>query len=110
MIDKIKIGPQMFTVEYRDPEKDGMLSDGNYAYVLDSGNIIVMSKGIEQSKLKQLHIHEILHAISMVLGNRTKPPSDATADDWEHHFIETYESGLLMVMQDNPELVKWLSS
>lgn len=110
MISEVKVGPQTYAVEIRHPEKDGMLSDGNYAYTLDSGNLIVIAAGLSTSKMKQLYIHELLHAIAMVFGSTTKPQKDASYDDWEHHFISIYEAGWLMVMQDNPQLVEWLSN
>lgn len=43
----VKIGPQSFKIEFRDPSKDGMLNDGSHGYTLEAGNLIVVSKAID---------------------------------------------------------------
>jgi hypothetical protein len=105
---KIKIGPQWYRVEQRKTGDDGMLSDASFAYTLAERNLIVLSVELADSNKRQVLIHEILHAIGNALGSSTKPSKSADYADWEHHFISVYESGLLMVLQDNPELVKYL--
>ena len=47
---KVKIGPQVFDIEFRNPQKDGMLNDGNVGYTLDAGNLIVISNDLSLSK------------------------------------------------------------
>jgi hypothetical protein len=105
---KIKIGAQWYRVEERKTGDDGMLSDATSAYTLAERNLIVLSADLAESNKRQVLVHEILHAIHNVLGSSTKPTKSADFADWEHHFISAYESGLLMVLQDNPELVKYL--
>lgn len=106
-INKIKIGPQDFTIEFRNPDQDGMLSDGTHGYTLDYGNLIVISRNLSPSKQRVVLVHEILHACRMVLeGDMPTKKKDYAA--WEHYFIGIYENALLMLIRDNPDLVEWL--
>ena len=107
---KIKIGPQWYRVEQRKTGDDGMLSDESHAYTLGQRNLIVLSVELDDSNKKQVLVHEILHAIHNTLGSATKPVKTSDFADWEHHFISMYEVGLLMVLQDTPNLVKYLTS
>jgi hypothetical protein len=112
MIDvpkKVKIGPQWYRVEQRKTGDDGMLSDESHAYTLGQRNLIVLSSELDASNKKQVLVHEILHAIHNTLGSATRPVKTSDFADWEHHFISMYEVGLLMVLQDNPDLVKYLT-
>ena len=106
---KVKIGPQTFTIEFRDPAKDGMLNDGNVGYTLDAGNLIVVANNISLSKQQVTLMHEILHAMRMIFENGM-PKKNASFDKWEHFFIGVYENAVLMLMRDNPELVEWFNS
>ncbi len=108
MIDSVKIGPQVFGVEFRNTREDGMLNDNSYGYTLDQGNLIVVSADISLSKQQVTLVHEILHAARMILEGTSKPKKKAEYEEWEHHFISIYENAFIMIMQDNPELVKWL--
>jgi hypothetical protein len=103
----VQIGPQTFKIEFRSPEKDGMLNDGTQGYTLDAGNLIVVSNGISVDKQQITLMHEILHAMRMVFENGL-PEKKASMEKWEHFFIGVYENALLMFFRDNPELVEWL--
>lgn len=105
----VKIGPQDFAIEFRNPDKDGMLNDGSYGYTLDAGNLIVVANNISLSKQKITLLHEILHAARMVLDNN-RPKRKAEFEEWEHYFIGIYENALLIIMRDNPELMDWLKN
>ena len=104
----IKLGPQTYTVEQRSRGEDGMLNDGNYAYTLDTGNLIVIDKDIATSKKQVTLLHEILHAIRFNSDGMIKPRKKDDFDTWEHYFIGLYEGNLLAVLKDNPDLVEWL--
>ena len=103
---EVKIGPQVFSIEFRDPDKDGMLNDGTQGYTLDAGNLIVVSKSLAPTKQRVTLMHEILHACRMTFENGM-PDKGAKYDEWEHFFIGVYENALLMLINDNPELVEW---
>lgn len=105
---KVKIGPQTFKIEFREPKNDGMLNDGNVGYTLDSGNLIVVSKDISLSKQQVTLMHEILHAMRMIFENGM-PKSKAKYDEWEHFFIGVYENSMLMLIRDNPDLIEWFN-
>ena len=105
----IKIGPQTFDIEFRDPNHDGMLNDGSHGYTLDAGNLIVVSTAISLSKQKITLFHEILHACRMVFESMTASPrKEGEYEDWEHYFIGIWETSLLMTLRDNPEIAEWL--
>ena len=108
MIDSVKIGPQVFEVEFRNTREDGMLNDNSYGYTLDQGNLIVIAADVSLSKQQVTMVHEVLHCARMILEGSSKPKKKAEYEEWEHHFIGIYENAFLMIMQDNPELAKWL--
>lgn len=103
----VKIGPQSFSIEYRDTNLDGMLSDGSHGYTLDQGNLIVIANDLSISKQKIVVMHEVLHAMRMIFENGM-PDKESDYEKWEHFFIGVYENALIMFMRDNPEIVDWL--
>jgi hypothetical protein len=107
MVNRVKIGPEVFEILFRDPGQDGMLGDGNYGYTLDSGNLIVISTAISLPKQRVTLMHEILHAARMIF-EKTTPKKDAKYGEWEHHFIGLFETSLVMLMRDNPDIVEWI--
>lgn len=107
---QVKIGSQVFAIEFRHPREDGMLNESNYGYTLDQGNLIVVASDISESKQKVTVVHEILHAARMIFEGTTLPKPKADYEVWEHHFISIFENAFLMLLQDNPKLVDWLRS
>jgi|688.fasta_scaffold1251107_1 hypothetical protein len=107
---RVKIGPQTYKIEFRDPAKDGMLNDGSHGYTLDMGNLIVVSKTIDLSKQRITLLHEILHACKFVFEGYSGGKKEITdQEELEHYYIAIYENALIMVLQDNPDLIEWLS-
>ena len=106
----VKIGPENFRVEFRNPKNDGLLNENNYGYTLDQGNLIVVADDISDSKKKVTVVHELLHAARMVYEGTSSPKKKADYEVWEHHFISIYEKAVLVIIRDNPELVSWLQS
>ena len=86
-----------------------MLNDGNYGYTLDMGNLIVIASDISLDKQKVTVLHEILHAARMIYQGYPTPRNKAPYEDWEHHFIGIFENALITMMQENKDLVAWLS-
>jgi Zn-dependent peptidase ImmA (M78 family) len=107
MPKSVRIGPQVFKIETRDPSNDGMLNDGTLGYTLDAGNLIVVSSSISISKQQVTLMHEILHAMRMIFENGM-PKKDANFEKWEHFFIGVYENSILMLLRDNDDLMEWL--
>lgn len=105
---KVKIGAQVFDIEWAATHEDAMLTDSSYGYTQDERNIIVINKDLHETKLKITLFHEILHAVRMVNEAPTKPQPGADYTEWEHYFIGIYENALLAVFQDNPKIAKWL--
>lgn len=104
----VKIGTQVFDIVLRDRKNDGMLSDATFGYTLDTENLIVIDSSLKLSKQRITLLHEILHAIHAVFDTSVKPSKKDDFDVWEHYFIGIYEEALLLVMRDNPELIKYL--
>ena len=109
MIKKVKVGPQVYEIIQRSINEDGTLNDGAHGYTLDSGNIIVVDSAINKTKKQVTILHEILHAIRMNNDGMPKPGKEDDFEAWEHYFIALYENNLLVVLQDNPKLVEWLT-
>jgi Zn-dependent peptidase ImmA (M78 family) len=113
---KIKIGSQVWTVEERTKNTDGILNDGSYGYTIQEGNIIVIDKFATPSRKRQILFHELFHAVRFSSGSSgIKPntedvlPNEMIAT-WEHYFIAMYEDGMLLVLRDNPEVSNYLLS
>ena len=107
MPKEIKVGSQIFKVVSRDPANDGMLHEA-VGYSLDDENLIVLSSRLGESKKRQTLMHEVLHCLKFAFyaGHH---PLTKDLDTWEHFFIHLYEEPLVMVLRDNPELVKYLT-
>ena len=86
-----------------------MLNDGNYGYTLDAGNMLVIASDISLDKQKITLMHEILHAARMTYQGHPTPRSKAPYEDWEHHFIGIFENALITILQENKDLISWLS-
>jgi hypothetical protein len=110
MPKQVKIGPQVFKIVERSKIDDGMLNDGSFGYTLDMANLIVVDADIHITKKQVTLLHEIMHACRMVFEGTSKPSKSDDADVWEHHFIGVWESSLLLVLRENPDIVKWLVS
>lgn len=105
---KVKIGAQVFDIQWLHVKDDAMLTDSSYGYTQDERNIIVINQDLHETKKKITLFHEILHAVRMVNEAPTKPKDGADYAEWEHYFIGIYENALLAVFQDNPKLTNWL--
>ncbi len=104
----VKIGTQVFDIVLRDRKSDGMLNDATFGYTLDTENLIVIDSTLKLSKQRITLLHEILHAIHAVFDTSVKPTKKDDFDVCEHYFIGVYEEALLLVLRDNPELIKYL--
>jgi len=109
MPKQIKIGTQVFKIVEKTSIEDGLLNEGSYGYTLDNQNLIVIDKNIPKSKKQVTLLHEVLHACRMSIEGPIRPKKTDEYEVWEHHFIGIYEHTVLMVIRDNPSLIKWLS-
>lgn len=106
--DRVKIGAQIWAIDYRTRAEDGMLNDGCYGYTLEPSNLIVIEYGIPLNKQQSTVIHEILHAARMTFDNTGRPAKKAEFLELEHFFIGVWEQALLQIIQDNTGLLLWL--
>lgn len=89
----ITIGPHTYTVKYR---RMGPLGQTD-----EEKSILWLRNNLSRSQLRETLLHEVMHA-SIGVGN------------WYRHVqgedsqIESVAPVLLMVLRDNPALVKWL--
>lgn len=113
---KIKIGSQVWTVEERSKNNDGMLNDGSYGYTIQEGNIIVIDKAATPSRKRQVLFHELFHAVRFSSGSSGIKPNvedvqpNEIIDVWEHYFIAMYEDAFLTIIRDNPDVINYLLS
>lgn len=104
---KIKLGSQIWDVSEQarktayDDEVYGFTNDKEYVIVIDAG----LPVGVKRTTL----LHEILHAIRFTFGGSFAPGPKISYTDMEHYWIGLYEEPLVMVLRDNPELVKFLT-
>ena len=108
MPKKIRIGGHVFDIVERLKEEDGMLNDATLGYTLEAKTLIVIDKGLSESKKRQTLLHELLHACVMVFDTSVKPKKTDEFDTWEHYFIGIWEEPILMMLRDNPKLAEWL--
>lgn len=106
----IKIGTQVWTIVEHTSKEDGMLYEDNYGYTLERRNMIVLDKDASDTRKQQVLMHEILHAIRFTFFTGNKMAPKLNFEDTEHYFIGMYEETLLMVLKDNPDLLKYLLS
>lgn len=102
------IGAQVFDIKETTRKHDGMLNEGNYGYTQDDRNLIVIDADLHISKKRLTVLHEVLHAARMAWDNSVKPRKGDDFDTWEHYFIGIYESSILLILRDNPDLLDWL--
>ncbi len=108
MIKTVKIGTQVWEIIERSSKKDSELNEGTYGYTMDKYNQIIIDIDLPESRKRTTVLHELLHAIRFTYGGATTPTKGTSYTDWEHHFIALWEEPLVTVLQENPELVKFL--
>lgn len=86
-----------------------MLNDATFGYTLDSENLIVIDSNLGISKQRTTVFHEVLHAVRMVYDTSIKPKKSDDFEVWEHYFIGIYEEGVLLVLNNNPDLLAYLT-
>jgi hypothetical protein len=106
---KIKVGSQFFDVVERTRHKDGMLNDSSYGYTLETENLIVVDVELAPSRKKVTLLHELMHAMIGTFDTSVRPQKNADFQALEHYFIGILEDPLLMLVQDNPDLLDWLT-
>jgi Zn-dependent peptidase ImmA (M78 family) len=113
---RIKIGSQVWTVEERTKNTDGLLNGGTYGYTIQEGNIIVVDKAATPSRKRQVLFHELFHAVRFSSGSSGIKPNvedvqpNEIIDVWEHYFIAMYEDAFLTIIRDNPDVINYLLS
>jgi hypothetical protein len=105
---RVKIGTQVFEIVLRTSNNYGMLNDSTMGYTLDTENLIVIDSSLKPTRQKTVVLHEVFHALSMVFDTSVKPKKSDDFTVWEHYFIGIYEEALLLLLRDNPDLVKYL--
>ena len=108
MPTSVRVGPQVFTITEATRKQDSLLNEGNYGYTLDQFNRIVIDKDMDKSKKQIIVMHELLHACWMVFETSVKPKDDSSFDVWEHYFIGIWESSIVLLFKDNPDLKEWM--
>jgi hypothetical protein len=106
---KIKVGSQLFDVIENSRHRDGMLNDSTYGYTLETENLIVIDVELALSRKKVTLLHELMHAIIGTFDTSIRPAKNLDFQALEHYFIGILEDPLLMLIQDNPELLEWLT-
>jgi hypothetical protein len=106
---KIKVGSQVFDVIEKSRHKDGMLNDSTYGYTLETENLIVIDAELAPSRKRVTLLHEVLHAVIGTFDTSVRPAKGSDFQTWEHYFIGILEDPMIMLLQDNPSLIDWLS-
>lgn len=95
----IDVGPHRYRVVV---DHDGLLdSDHKAGHCSASRLVIAVDADQEPSQMADTVVHEVVHALLAVSG---------LDDDIEERVCLALGPGLLGVLQDNPELVRWLAA
>jgi hypothetical protein len=95
----VKVGTHVYTV-LRKPKSQ--MPDGEIGGCDFDSLQIVVQKGLRRSKAKEILVHETLHTCTYPLLKDEKKRTD-------EQFITGVAPVLLQVLQDNPELVAYLT-
>lgn len=106
---RVRIGGQIWRIEFRSRLEDGNLYNDTYGYTLDAGNLIVIDGTTALGKQQTTLIHEILHAARMTYDSTVRPGRKAEFSEIEHYFIGVWEQPLLQIIKDNTEVIAWLT-
>lgn len=91
----VKVGPHVYSVI----RKSGI----NYNGCCEFNTLqITVKKRLRKSKAQEILLHEILHACTHPSLNGDKPYKD-------EEFVDGVTPTLLQVLQDNPELLEYLT-
>lgn len=93
----VKVGPHIYSVLRK---TTAQLPGSNGTCDFDKTEIWILNR-LRRSKAKEILLHEVLHACTYRFLN------DRFTDDEE--FVEKLTPSLLQVLQDNPELVQYLT-
>lgn len=107
---KVKIGSQVYSIYERHISEDAGLSD-SHAYTYTHGNFIVMNKDLNVQLQRRYLMHELLHAIVHVFGQNDKSGKEDrtdTEDNIEHWFVYLMQEPMVMLLRENPDLVKFM--
>ena len=97
-VSTVRIGPHDIAIRVlKAEERDANL--GSFSSIQQS--IGVREAYATPSQEAETLIHEILHAVYVIMDARPK--------DSEERLVGLMATGLAMVIRDNPELIEWLS-
>lgn len=102
----IKIGTQVW--EIREQKRKHSVTTDHFGFTNVGDNVIIIDSEITESRKRVILVHELLHAIMSTFGGSYVPEKKAEFADLEHYFIGLYEEPLVLVLRENPELVKFL--
>ena len=93
-----KVGPHVYRVD-RWPSSQMPLMDGEKPNAFHDGDklLIVVQKRLRKSKAQEFAVHEFLHAVW------------PQGDDREEENVTQLAPRLLQLMQDNPDLLAYLT-
>jgi Zn-dependent peptidase ImmA (M78 family) len=106
----VRIGSQVYAIYERTNREDAGLGD-SHAYTYTDGGFIVIDRDLNPQLKRRYLMHELLHAVMFVFGQEDKPSKEERTDtneNLEHWFIYLVQEPLVMLLRDNPLLVKFL--
>lgn len=92
----VKVGPHVYSVV----RKAGMDCNG---YCDFGALVIAVRPRLRRSKAQEILLHEVMHAC-------THPSLNGTKRYQDEDFVDGVTPTLLAVMQDNPELISYLTT
>lgn len=95
MPQTVKVGPHVYSVL----RKSGIGYNGECSF--DTLQIVVKTR-LRRSKAQEILVHEILHAC-------THPSLNGSEKMQDEEFVDGVAPTLLQVLQDNPELIEYLT-
>lgn len=104
----VKIGSQIW--EITEQKRKHSVTNDHFGFTSTSNNTIVLDSEQVSSMKRVTLFHELLHAIKITFGGSFTPAKNTEFNELEHYFIGLYEEPVVLMLRDNPELVKYLTA
>lgn len=97
---EVKVGPYRYDIEYRDEVSES--EPDLFGLTVNRDHKIIVSARQSDAALRDTVLHEVMHAIFFTSGLFREVEN-------EERIVAAAATWLLMLLQDNPRLARWLA-